>query len=206
MVSTVEPRKGHAQVLDAFEQLWCAGSDAGKGLAHDVMPTDRLQRLRDWRDARLVIVGHPGWCVDQLKQRLESHPERGQRLFWLQHLSDAALLDLYASADLFLMASEGEGFGLPIVEAARHGLPLLLRDLPVFREIADGHAMWFADDRALAEALVSAFIALRDGTAPHASAMPMLSWQQSAEALAVQLLGSMTAATAHPEQPLDAKA
>lgn len=206
MVSTVEPRKGHAQVLDAFEQLWCAGSDAGKGLAHDVMPTDRLQHLRDWRDARLVIVGHPGWCVDQLKQRLESHPERGQRLFWLQHLSDAALLDLYASADLFLMASEGEGFGLPIVEAARHGLPLLLRDLPVFREIADGHAMWFADDCALAEALVSAFIALRDGTAPCASAMPMLSWQQSAEALAVQLLGSMTAATAHPEQPLDARA
>jgi len=121
-------------------------------------------------------------------------------------LSDAALLDLYASADLFLMASEGEGFGLPIVEAARHGLPLLLRDLPVFREIADGHAMWFADDCALAEALVSAFIALRDGTAPCALAMPMLSWQQSAEALAVQLLGSMTAATAHPEQPLDARA
>ena len=41
------------------------------------------------------------------------------------------------------MPSEGEGFGLPVAEAAWYGCPLLLRDIPVFRELADGHATFF---------------------------------------------------------------
>ena len=44
------------------------------------------------------------------------------------------------------MASEGEGFGLAIVEGARHGKPLILRDIPVFREIAGKHAFYFRGD------------------------------------------------------------
>ncbi|MBL3940675.1 glycosyltransferase family 4 protein, partial [Bacteroides thetaiotaomicron] len=66
------------------------------------------------------------------------------RLNWLQDIDDAALADLYARVDGLLFASEGEGFGLPIVEAAQHGLPLLLRDLPVFREVAGEHATYFS--------------------------------------------------------------
>jgi len=179
MVSTVEPRKGHAQALDAFEQLWRSDvlSD-GKDCAADRAICS---------EARFVIVGHLGWRVEQLQRRIEQHPELGKRLFWLRNLSDSALAALYGRADLLLMASEGEGFGLPIVEAARHGVPLLLRDLPVFREIAEGHAIWFSSDNELSAALCDALRQARSGTFDRSSTQSM-SWQQSADSLAAQLL------------------
>ena len=43
-----------------------------------------------------------------------------------------------------LVASEGEGFGLPLIEAARHKPPIIARDIAVFREVANGHVLYFA--------------------------------------------------------------
>ena len=82
--------------------------------------------------------------VDDLASMLHAHPEAGRRLFWMQDASDAMLDRVYARARLLLAASLGEGFGLPLVEAARHGLPIVARDLPVFREVAGEHAYYFS--------------------------------------------------------------
>ena len=76
-VGTIEPRKGHAQVLDAFELLWKEGVDAN-----------------------LVIVGKQGWMVEALAKRLRSHPERNKCLFWLEGISDEYLENLYAASTL----------------------------------------------------------------------------------------------------------
>ncbi|ALX12880.1 glycosyl transferase family 1 [Burkholderia cepacia JBK9] len=159
MVGTIEPRKGHRQVLDAFEALW-----------------------NDGVDATLVIVGNAGWAVQELTMRLDGHAERGKRLNWLQDIDDAALADLYARADGLLFASEGEGFGLPIVEAAQHGLPLLLRDLPVFREVAGEHATYFSacDGTGLASSLHTWLRAIDDDIAPDSRAIRPITWQESA--------------------------
>ena len=121
MVGTVEPRKGHAQTLAAFERLWAAG-----------------------HELNLVIVGKTGWMVDALIDRLRSHPENGKRLFWLEGISDEYLEKVYARATCLIAASEGEGFGLPLIEAARHKLPVIARDIPVFREVAGDHAWFFS--------------------------------------------------------------
>ena len=158
VVGTVEPRKGHAQTLDAFERLWAQGSDAN-----------------------LVVVGKQGWMVDKLCERLASHPEKGKRLFWLAGISDEMLQQLYAGASARLAPSEGEGFGLPLIEAAQHGIPIIARDMPVFREVAGEHAFYFdgREPAALADAL-SAWLALhREGSAPPSSGMPWLTWRQS---------------------------
>src|SRR5690606_5090572 len=120
MVGTIESRKGYDQVLDAFDQLWGEGSVE-----------------------RLVIVGRQGWLVDDLVQRILQHPENGHRLFWLSDVSDEALVKLYERTDALIMASEAEGFGLPLIEAAKHGIPLIARDLPVFREVAGEGALYF---------------------------------------------------------------
>ncbi len=120
MVSTVEPRKGHAQTLSAFESLWEQG-----------------------QDINLVIVGKRGWLVDELVARLENHPEKGNRLFWLEGISDEYLEKIYSTSTCLIAASEGEGFGLPLIEAAQHHIPMIIRDLPVFREIAGEHAFYF---------------------------------------------------------------
>lgn len=120
-VGTVEPRKGHAQALDAFEALWARGDDV------------------EW-----VIAGKPGWGVAPLVARIQSHPELGRRLRWLGGPDDRELVALYRECDILLAPSLGEGFGLPVAEAAWHGLPLILRDLPVFHEVVGDRASYFS--------------------------------------------------------------
>jgi glycosyltransferase involved in cell wall biosynthesis len=162
MVGTIEPRKSHAQVLDAFELLWQRGSDA-----------------------MLVIVGRPGWMTAAFVARLRAHPEAGKRLLWIEDATDEMLERLYESCSALILASRGEGFGLPLVEAAQRGLPIIARDLPVFREVAGDHAFYFGDDapQALAQS-IEAWLALREkGTHPLSRGMPFLTWAQSAAQL-----------------------
>jgi glycosyltransferase involved in cell wall biosynthesis len=162
MVGTLEPRKGQAQALAACELLW------EKGVA-----------------LNLVIVGKNGWMVDALVKRLEQHPQREQRLFWLPGVSDQMLLELYGASSALLAASEGEGYGLPLIEAAQHQLPVIARDIPVFREVAGEHAFYFTGkEPAALAAAIEAWLALRQqGQAPASARMPWLTWQQSAQQL-----------------------
>jgi len=162
MVGTLEPRKMHAQALDAFEQLWRRGVEAN-----------------------LVIVGKPGWLTERLSERLRLHPEQGKHLFWLPRADDATLRQLYASSAGLLAASAAEGFGLPLIEAAHHGLPVIARDLPVFREVAGDHAWYFeaGNGTQLADALARWLDLHAAGEAPASAAMPWLDWNASAAAL-----------------------
>lgn len=168
MVGTVEPRKGHAQVLDAFETLWRQGGGE-----------------------KLVIVGKAGWMVDDLTRRLRHHPERGKRLLWLEKASDDLLDRLYGACSCLIAASYGEGFGLPLIEAAMHGLPIIARDIPVFREVAQDHATYFkAETGAELSVVLKDWVALAErGDAPQSRDMPHLTWAQSAENLKRILLG-----------------
>lgn len=120
MVSTIEPRKMYDKTLEQFERIW---------------------ETRD--DINLIIIGKKGWCVDELMEKIETHPKRDKNLFNFSGLSETQLNYLYKNCDLFLFASEIEGFGLGVIEAARFGTPLLLRDIPVFREIAGDFATYF---------------------------------------------------------------
>lgn len=62
----------------------------------------------------------------------------------LGQLADAALADLLAARPIFVSAARYEPFGLSVLEAAQAGCPLILSDLPTFRELWDGAAL-FAD-------------------------------------------------------------
>jgi glycosyltransferase involved in cell wall biosynthesis len=123
MVGTVEPRKGHGQVLETAELLWNAEIDVN-----------------------LVIVGHRGWMVNRLIERLQQHPERYRRLFWLDDADDATLEAMYERSTVLVAASQGEGYGLPLIEAARRGKPIIARSLPVFREVVGNYPFYFDTD------------------------------------------------------------
>ena len=166
MVGTIEPRKGYAQVLEAFDALW-----------------------RDGHPMQLVIVGRRGWKVDALLQKLRRHREAGHRLHWLDDADDQLLHALYASAHGVLIASEAEGFGLPILEAAAHGAPLLLRDLPVFREIAGTAASYFTarTPAQLADEINRWIQHLSAGDATAPVTLARQTWAQSARQLLTQL-------------------
>jgi glycosyltransferase involved in cell wall biosynthesis len=166
-VGTIEPRKDYAQVLAAFERLWDSG--------HDV---------------RLVIVGKPGWMVEELLEKLRHHPKLGSLLFWLEDVSDADLDRIYGACSCLIAASEGEGFGLPLIEAAQHKMPILARDIAVFREIAGARASFFEGrtPETLAEA-VTEWLKLRaQDRHPRSDGVPWVSWAQSADRLKAILL------------------
>lgn len=65
--------------------------------------------------------------------------------------------DLYRLADLLLLPSHDEGFGIPILEAAAHRMPIVCSDLPVLRDLAGDAAVYVAPD---ADAAVVAALAL----------------------------------------------
>jgi glycosyltransferase involved in cell wall biosynthesis len=159
MVGTIEPRKGHAQTLSAFELLWERGLEAN-----------------------LVIVGKGGWLVDELIEKLEGHPMLNTRLFWLRGISDEFLEKTYQVCSALIAASEGEGFGLPLIEAAQHQLPIIARDIPVFREVGGEHAFYFTDTKdpeSLADT-IRVWIELNaQGSVPSSVTMPWLRWSES---------------------------
>ena len=120
-VSTIEPRKGHAFILDAFEVLWKQGDDC-----------------------ILVIAGKIGWNVVELETRIRNHPMMNKQLFFIENPTDAELEILYLKVTALIIASSAEGYGLPIVEAALHKVPVLASDIPVFREVGSEGAIYFS--------------------------------------------------------------
>jgi glycosyltransferase involved in cell wall biosynthesis len=134
MVGTIEPRKGYDDALKAMKTFWDSGEDIA-----------------------LVIVGKTGWKTVKLQERLLSHPQQGFKLFWLKNVSDQVLQKLYEMANVVLVTSYGEGFGLPIAEAIYYAKPLLVRDIPVFREVVYGYKNieYFSDDNMLVSKLKS---------------------------------------------------
>lgn len=110
MVGTLEPRKGHADILAAFSELWRQGGDE-----------------------RLVLVGRMGWKTEALREAIRSHPEHGGKLLWFDDVDDLELERIYQACEGVIIGSHAEGFGLPLIEALGHGKPVLARDLPIFR-------------------------------------------------------------------------
>lgn len=170
MVGTLEPRKGHELALDAFEILW------KKGFDHD-----------------LVIVGKCGWMVEELVDRIQTHPELNRHLFWLEDINDEYLERVYTSCSCLLFTSEGEGFGLPLVEAAQRGLPIIARNLPVVREVAGDNAFYFDESKpsGLAKSIEVWLEMYAEGTIPQPHGIPIIEWDVSARMLFDKLMCCM---------------
>lgn len=165
VVGTLEPRKGHMQVLDTFEALWAEGLDIN-----------------------LVIVGKQGWMVDDLASRLASHREKNHRLFWLGGISDGFLERVYEASDCLIASSYGEGFGLPLVEAGQRGIPVLARDIPVFREVASCATAFFHDNYDLNATIRNFIDTFNVSEEKSSSDIKQLSWSESAKELLDVLL------------------
>lgn len=123
IVGTLEPRKGHADALAAFDRLWDEGCQYN-----------------------LVVVGKPGWKTAELQALLRTHSQQGKHLFWLDNASDEALEKLYAVCNGVIVASLAEGYGLPLAEALGHGKPILARDIPIFRQHRNNSISYFPAD------------------------------------------------------------
>ena len=168
-VGTIEPRKGHAVILDAFEQLW------RRGMLH-----------------RLLIIGKVGWDVGDLMNRLTTHPRLGSQLFMIHDASDTMLHRAFDLADATIIASTVEGFGLPLVEAMNRKLPVIASDIPVFREIAGDAALYFKPDSSFD--LVRAIVEMDQRAVEFCQAAASFSWINWSDAV-VQFRHAVDAVT-----------
>ena len=164
MVGTIATSKGHDVAIAAFERLW------GEGV-----------------EAKLLMVGRPGWEVETLIRRLNEHPELGRKLFLVHGASDAMVDEAFRRAFAAIIASVVEGFGLPLVEALARSLPVIASDIPVFREIAGDVVLRYeqSDPAALAQA-VKTMIARRQTYAARAAAFEWIDWNTARDAFALE--------------------
>lgn len=136
--------------------------------------------------ARLVLVGdnrtHP-----RIDPRVVA-AERGvrDRVDWREYVTDAELDALYASARVFAFLSTYEGFALTPLEAITRGVPPVLLDTPVAREIYQDAALFVSRDPA---SIAGALTALLRGDEPHRTLVA------AGDALRRQYTWTRTAAT-----------
>ncbi|SFA47017.1 Glycosyltransferase involved in cell wall bisynthesis [Paracoccus halophilus] len=124
-LGTIEPRKNHALLLDAWQEL-------GRRLPPDRMP-------------RLYIIGRRGWENHEVFSRLDRMPADGP-VRELADLDDGAVAHLLLRSHGLLMPSRAEGFGLPLTEAAGRGIAVLSAPLPAARELLGDYARYLSPD------------------------------------------------------------
>jgi alpha-1,2-rhamnosyltransferase len=124
-VGTIEPRKNHGFILDAFDEIWSSG---------------RLDRL--------LIIGRVGWMCEDVIERILGHREFNKKLFFKNDIVDHELRYAYEAAKGLIFASPIEGFGLPIVEAMAANIRVFCSDIPVFREVGGDYPSYFSLDEA----------------------------------------------------------
>jgi glycosyltransferase involved in cell wall biosynthesis len=161
-VGTLEPRKNLLTLIRAFDRL---GPEFEQ---HD-----------------LVVVGARGWLDAHVHRQLQSRAE-SRSVRWLGYVSEPDLVSLYTGADLFVLASALEGFGLPVLEAMACGAPVVATDVPALREVGADAARFVTpnDDAALASAIAQS-LRDREGSAARRTAghrrVDDFSWTRTAE-------------------------
>ncbi len=115
-LGTIEPRKNHALLLEVWERLGPAAP-------------------------MLYVLGARGWATPAVFARLEALVRLG-RVREMPGLADGAVAGLIAGAQALLFPSHAEGFGLPALEAAALGTPVISADLAVVRELLGNNAVY----------------------------------------------------------------
>lgn len=114
-VGALQTRKNISRLVEAFEQIG-----------------------NEWQ---LLLAGPSnGYGADEIQQRLQASPCR-DRIRVLGHQPAQELTRLYCTASIFAFPSLDEGFGIPVLEAMAHGLPVLTSNCSALPEVAGDAAL-----------------------------------------------------------------
>lgn len=86
----------------------------------------------------LILIGDGSTRI-QIEEMIKAY-SLGQRISVKTFVDDEELKLLLSRAAGFVYPSQQEGFGIPLVEAAAFGLPMIVSDIDIFKEISDGKA------------------------------------------------------------------
>lgn len=112
--------------------LYVGNAYPHKNLEFLVRSFIRIRKSLDF-PLSLLLVGKDDYFYGILRSYIRRMDD-GQAVTVLNSVDDGTLSYLYRHARAFVMPSLMEGFGLPALEAAAFGVPLLLSDIPVFHE------------------------------------------------------------------------
>lgn len=124
-VGTIEPRKNHVTLIDAYLLA----------TQHTDVPV------------RLVLAGHASSYDKRLRRNIAKRVASRPDIEWIRDADDKRLQQLYASCDFTVYPSVEEGFGLPIAESLWHGKPCICADFGSMKEVADGGGCLLTDVR-----------------------------------------------------------
>lgn len=155
-----------------------------------------LREGRISHDMRLVVVGITGPETPSLK-RLIVERDLGDRIVFLQGLSEPQLQWCYRTCEALVAPSATEGFGLPVAEALLAGARVVCSDIPAFREIDAAHCRFVPLDSEPEERLAAAIEASLREPAPAPVALPQFSKEVIGLAYA-ELYGRLIRSAADP--------
>ncbi|WP_418318630.1 glycosyltransferase family 4 protein [Piscinibacter sakaiensis] len=115
VLGTIEPRKNHLMLLQAWQRLVARHRDAAP---------------------HLVVIGQRGWESENVDDLLERSRVLAGYVTVLRQCTDGMLQTWLHHARALLFPSFAEGFGMPVVEALAAGVPVIASDLPVLRQLA----------------------------------------------------------------------
>jgi len=117
-VGTIQPRKNIGKLIEAFQIL---------------------RREKKFENLGLVIAGSPGWLSENVIEKIQKTPG----VITTGKFETNDLPALIAGAQVFVLPSLYEGFGLPVLEAMACGTPVAAADNSSLREIAQDAGMLF---------------------------------------------------------------
>jgi glycosyltransferase involved in cell wall biosynthesis len=106
-VGSLDPRKNHKRLIQAFEQLWESDPHL---------------------DLELVLVGGQYDSGSELSAWVQEKVETHSKLLWLGRVSDEVLADEYAKCHFTCFPSLVEGFGIPLLESLWKARPCVCSD------------------------------------------------------------------------------
>lgn len=138
----------HYELPDRY--VLCVGSIEQRKNA--LLAVQALHYLTD--DVSLVIVGRETPYADEVREYILAH-RLSHRVLMLHGVPDDDLPSLYRMADAFVYPSRYEGFGIPIIEAIRMGLPVVACTGSCLEEAGGPDSLYVSPDdaEALAHAL-----------------------------------------------------
>jgi len=125
-VGTLQPRKNIAKLVEAFAKL-----------------ESRIKNQESrTKGLDLVIVGRKGWDYEKIL----SAPDKfgiSERVKFLENVTNEDLPLFYKNAEVFVLPSLYEGFGLPILEAMQNECPVVTSNVSSLPEAGGDAALYF---------------------------------------------------------------